>query len=420
LVSKARWIPNAEDTMALTQKQVRGLKPDPERKRGEYFLWDFANFGVHVRGSGRATFVCKYRADGQQRMYTIGSADRISLADARKAAHRILADVERGRDPVQQRREKRQRGLTVADLSEKWLDTVELRPTTRKLYEHNLHLSILPAFGKRSASKLTPADVRRLYFTIQDAGHETKANRVNQTLAAMLSWGQRRDLIPTNPAAGAIARQDRSKEKADNRHLSEAEAGRFLTACEKLRAEGGNHGRVAVGFELMLFAGLRPSDVFPNDGYGLKWSEIDADAGLIRFENQKAGTAPAYLNGPARSLLASLDREPGDVFVFPSNRTGRALADVRRTWEKIVELAEFEDPRPAPKCLRKTFATLGRAWGFGLEAIKPLLRHSERGDVTTAHYAHADGATIGQAAEGIAVKLAALSNPNAEVIPIKN
>ena len=413
--------------MALSQKQVRELKPDPKKgKEGEYWEWE-RGLGVHVRRSGRKTFAVKFRVrdTGQQRVYTIGDADKVTLAHARKEARRILVAVEEGHDPVQERQDKRQRGLTVSDLAEKWLGTVELKPTTRKLYEHNLAKAILPKLGKRSASKLTPADVRKLYFAIKDGGHATKANRTLTTVGAMFGWAARRDLIPSNPAAGAVARPDRAKETEDKRYLSEGETSRFLAACEHLRSEGGHHGRVAVGFELMLFCGLRPTDVFDpksdpkSKGRGLRWDVIDFDRGVIDFgEDQKAGDAPARLNGPARALLASLDRTD-PVWVFPSHRRpGRALADVRSTWGKVRELAAFDDPQPAPKALRKTFASHGRAWGF-LAEVKPLLRHSERGDVTTAHYAHADGTTIAQAAEAIGTKLAAFASPKAAVLEFK-
>jgi integrase len=336
--------------------------------------------------------------------------------EARRAAE---DDAALGKDPAKERTEKK-RGRTVEALSEKWLASLEAEgkaSTTLALYRHNLAKAILPKLGKRPARAITAKDVSDLYFSLRDS-NPMKANRVLTTLGSMLSWAKRRHHIPENPAAGAVARQDRAQERADDRHLSEAEVSRFLAACERLRAAGGHHGRVAVGFELMLYAGLRPSDVFPKDGDGLKWSEIDLDAGLIRFETQKAGDAPAYLSGPARALLVSLDREPGDVFVFPSNRTGRAVADTRGTWEKVCELAEFDDPRPAPKALRKTLATRARAWGFTLEAVKPLLRHSERGDVTTGHYMHPTHEGNAQTSEEIATRLANLGEP-AKVVTLK-
>jgi integrase len=406
------------EPMALTQKKANELKPDGTDR----VEWDLPGFGVRVRASGAKSWVVKYRVrtTGAQRKMTLGTVERVPLSMARAEAKRLLAKAALGKDPAHARARVR-RGLTVAALSEEWLAALEsdgAKATTLGLYRHNLSRSILPKLGKRPARTITAQDVRQLYYLIRDAGQATKANRVKATLSSLLGWGVRRDHLPSNVALGAVALQDRAKERADDRHLSEAEVARFLAACEKLRGEGGHHGRVAVGFELILFCGLRPSDVFRKDGDGLKWSEIDADAGLIRFESQKAGDAPAYLRGPARALLASLGREPGDVFVFPSNRTGRALHDVRTTWDRVVELAEFDDPRPAPKCLRKTLASSARAWGFTLETIKPLLRHSEKGDVTTAHYAHADGKTIGDAAEEIANRLAGLGEP-AKVVKLK-
>jgi integrase len=401
--------------MPLTMKAVRELRPDT--KKPEYTVWDTPGFGVRVRRNGVTTYVVKFRNHlGEQRKMTLGSPDKIPLAQARKKAQKLIAEAKLGGDPAKARAETR-RGTRVSDLAERWIESREAdgrKPTTLRAYRWNLDNVIVPRFGNRIARTLTSEDVRQLYFKVRDEGKPYLANRVLATLSSMLGWAKRRDLIPDNVAAGAVDRQDRGKEKPNTRHLSEGEVHRFLSATRTLKAEGGNPGRMAAGFELMLLCGLRPSDV-----YGLKWSEIDFEAGLIRFESDKteAGT-PAYLRAPAAALLGGLKKTDA-MYVFPSPRqTGRSVHDGRKVWAKIVELAKFDDPTPSPKSLRKSHGSLARNWRHDLGAISKSLRHASQ-STTEKHYAFLGDPLVAAEQDVIQQKIAALANPKAKVVELK-
>ena len=68
------------------------------------------NFGLRLqRGADgvRRTYVVQYRSHGRTRRHTLGSADRLSLAQARTAARQALARVSLGADPQAEREAKR-------------------------------------------------------------------------------------------------------------------------------------------------------------------------------------------------------------------------------------------------------------------------------------------------------------------------
>jgi hypothetical protein len=94
----------------LTKTFVDGLEP-PER--GELKWWDegkgsVTGFGVRVRATGRTTWIVQYRTTrGRTRRLTIGTVGRMTPEQARTEARQALAAVDRGEDPVVERKKAR-------------------------------------------------------------------------------------------------------------------------------------------------------------------------------------------------------------------------------------------------------------------------------------------------------------------------
>src|SRR4051812_34767621 len=86
----------------LTELFVRNLRPRPR----PYLAWDSlqSGFAVQVQPSGSKAFKCIYRSGGRPRWYTIGSANAIGLADARKFAAKVMLQVLDGHDPCAERK----------------------------------------------------------------------------------------------------------------------------------------------------------------------------------------------------------------------------------------------------------------------------------------------------------------------------
>ena len=88
--------------MKLDAKTVAAL--DLAGKR-DLIVFDeeLPGFGIRLRaGSGdrvRRSWVAQYRAGGRTRRVLIGSAEKVAPPDARRAARKVLAQVELGGDP---------------------------------------------------------------------------------------------------------------------------------------------------------------------------------------------------------------------------------------------------------------------------------------------------------------------------------
>jgi hypothetical protein len=92
----------------ITKRAVDALQCPAGRDRD--FLWDdaLAGFGVAAFPSGKKVYVAQFRKDGRSRRVAIGEHGRLTPDEARSQAKTILGSVERGADPIAERRAARE------------------------------------------------------------------------------------------------------------------------------------------------------------------------------------------------------------------------------------------------------------------------------------------------------------------------
>ena len=95
-------------TTALSAQFIRHAACAPGRKKTDYFDLGQRGFLLEVRCSGGKTFYQRYTDErGRERQYKIGSADVLTLDQARRKARQVVAEALLGADPQQRRREMR-------------------------------------------------------------------------------------------------------------------------------------------------------------------------------------------------------------------------------------------------------------------------------------------------------------------------
>src|SRR5262245_36170363 len=110
-------------SIRLTKRTVDAAEP----ATGRYILWDadLPGFGLRVEPSGLKTFVARYRAGGGRtgtlRQATLGRYGTITPEEARKLARRTLGAAAGGGDPVGDKKETRQKSVTVAEVCDWYL-----------------------------------------------------------------------------------------------------------------------------------------------------------------------------------------------------------------------------------------------------------------------------------------------------------
>ncbi len=386
----------------LTQRIINAAQPGTS----DYFIWDetVRGLGVRIFHSGRVSWLIQYRSTGRTRRYTLGPANVLTPAAARKKAAKLLAGVRDGEDPSEARHAAL-RAPTVHDLAERYLRDHAPKKKTAAEDRRLLEKHILPALGHRRVESLTHGDVDRLHASMR--GTRIQANRVLALLSTMMRlaerWGMRRD--GSNPCCHV----KRYAEARRERFLSSAELARLGDVLRQVEAEQSEPASVVPALRLLILTGARRGEVL-----GLRWADVDFEGHLLRLRDSKSGAKVIRLNAPAPELLSRLERR--GVWVFPTEDGSRPIW-LSSAWARIRRCAQLDDLRIHD--LRHAFASVGVNAGMGLPVIGALLGHRKPG--TTARYAHLAEDPIREASETIGQRInAALEGrPPAQVVGLR-
>jgi integrase len=396
-------------TVRLTDAIIRRLEPPAT---GNRITYDNAvkGFGARVTANGVKSFVLTYvvRGSGRQRRYTIGGCDRWTATDARDEAKRLKARVDIGADPLADLEDART-APTMADLVERFRAEhyPRLRASSAGDYERMIRSHVLPHFGERKkVADVAFADVDALHRKITRLGY---AHRANRTLAVLskaftlaIKWGWRTD----NPCRGI----ERNREHARRRYLSGDELVRLIEALARFPDKD-----IADVVKMLLLTGARRSEVFT-----ARWADIDVTAGTwskppASTKQNEPHTVP--LSAPARTLLAERlsKRADGEVFVFPSNRSGKPYIDLWHAWGRLCKTAGIEGMRLHD--LRHSYASQLASAGHSLPLIGALLGHTQ--PATTARYAHLLADPLRKATEQVGAIIENAGKPAVQPTPIR-
>jgi integrase len=390
----------------LTEGLIKALKPP---KRGSLLVWDtevtgfalrvFAPTKMHPKGA--RTFLLSYWLNGTERRYRIGSWPDWSIIAARAEAKAVRQRVDRGEDPASERRERRN-APTVLDLVDRY--KAEHLPRKSKQSQHDDGVMIghiLRHIGAdRKVADVHHGDIVALHRAITDTGHPVLANRTLSCASRMFvlsllpmagedkPW---RDQAQGNPCRGI----KRNPEQAKERFLSPAEVASVIEGL-------GAYGRTSAAdcIRLILITGCRPGEAML-----ATWEQFDAQPGFwvkpaATTKQRKEHRLP--LSVPALQLIADIRATRGNVepsgYVFPGQRAGQPLQQLRTCWEAVCKHAGLTDVRLYD--LRHTFAALGAGGGLSLPLIGRLLGHTQ--SRTTQRYAHLADDPLRDAADKIA------------------
>lgn len=383
----------------LTKRTIDAALPRAERA---YCLWDSAvrGFRLRIRPSGRKTFELFYRVGRRQRLLVIGDYGPFTPEQARKAALSAKHKVSSGGDPQHEKKSLR-KAANVAELIDLYLskgrvDKPNKRESSWRTDETYLRCHVKPLLGTQALPQLTTADIAKWQADViahktarvEKLGFRRKSNvrggrgvaaRATRTLAAMLSWAVKRELISDNPAARVTKLPDGRRE----RFLTDAEAVTLFDTLATMESAGEIRTDYADLFRLIALTGSRLSEM-----RDLAWREIDRANRMIVLEpdRHKTGRTGKKVINLNKLALEILERRSNQTeWVFPKSAPFEGPIETpRRFWRQLVRRAGFDGLRIHD--LRHTFASLLIKDGHGLSFVQKALGHS-RPEVT-ARYAH--------------------------------
>jgi hypothetical protein len=216
-------------------KSVIDALPTPS---SDVVYWDVAypGFGVKITPNGRKVFIVLYRTGGagsHLRKYTIGAYGRVTLHQARVAAHKVFAARLEGRDPAAEKREAKRRVVAdrVDDLLENFI--AQRLSKNRSVVEISrlLRREVGKPWAGRSIHELTKRDVVEVVSAIEQRGAPGSANKTLKSLKTFLRWCVGRAVLDRSPAEGVPLP---AREVARDRVLDDRELARIISQLERL------------------------------------------------------------------------------------------------------------------------------------------------------------------------------------------
>ena len=303
----------------LTAAFVRTVRPAERLKRygdgnGLYLL-----VKPGPRGGGRS-WVQRLAIHGVRRDLGLGSAELVTLAEARQMAWDNRRVARAGGDP---RVAGSRHSPTFAEAAETVI--AMHRPTwrdargTEAQWLASLSTHVHPHIGHRPVHAIDTADVMAVLQPIWTERHTT-ATRVRHRIAAVMKWavaqGHRPDIPAGEALAAALPKVD--ARRTHFRALPHGEVGAALASVRRSDASLS----VRLAFEFLVLCAARSGEA-----RGARWDEMDLDAAVWTIPATRMKAGREHRVPLSDRALAVLDEARGirdGELVFPSPR-GRAL-----------------------------------------------------------------------------------------------
>jgi len=304
--------------ITLDRSTVAKLKLDDGKSDQIFFDADDHGFGLRIRADGgrqRQSWIVQYRVKGRTRRAKIGDYPTVSPDQARKKAKTILASVQLGADPQAEKEAERAKGSrTLGSVAGEYLAMKELE-VERGQYRASsfrvtkIYLKRPQYFGplhSHAITDITVADIAGRLNTINKKSGAVTAGRARSALSSMFTWAMRQGLMGPTPYNPASVTENPDARLSRDRVLKDNELAAIWNACKD-----DDFGRIV---RLLILTACRREEIG-----GLRWGEIDRDAGTItlpkeRVKNNHEHVLP--LTPLALEIIGSVKEQVGRTHLF--------------------------------------------------------------------------------------------------------
>ena len=347
---------------------------------------------VRATSPNHGTWYLRYRNDSNKTSYMrIGSTADVSLADARKEAKRLKAEIALGVNP----KGEPKKVMLIYDsfFTDEYLPYVTPRKRSWKRDEELYRLRIKKVFGDKKLDAITRQEIQTFHTALLAEGlsaassdHHVKL--IRQSLNLAIEW----DMLDKNPAAKVpLFNVDNKVEH----YLDDEQLQRLLSVLRDP-----NSPRSVCQIALFLLStGARL-----NEALSATWSQIDRQTRVWRIpaavsKSRKIRVVP--LNDSALEVLAELDTEGQFEGLFVNRQTGKPYTTIMKVWSRLRLKAGL--PHFRIHDLRHQYASFLVNAGRTLYEVQQVLGHSD--PKVTMRYSHLSSKSLQDAANSASIMI---------------
>jgi len=348
---------------------------------------------------GQGTYFLRYKdTNGKTCHQKIGRTTDVELADARKRAKQLKAEIHLGADPRGQARTQKDVPTLDSFFAEHYEPFAKPRKRSWKRDEGLYRLRMKGKFGSRRLNQISRQQVQAWHTELRATGlapatcdHHVKLLRRVFNLA--IDWDA---FSGPNPVARVPLFN------ADNKvehYLDDAELQRLVTVLRM--------GRNRPVCNIALF--LLSTGARVNEALSATWRDVDEGNRVWRIpaSNSKSKRVRAVpLNDSALEVLREVGTKGAFEHVFVNRETGKPYTSIAKAWERLRKMAGL--PHLRLHDLRHSFASLLVNGGRTLYEVQQILGHSDPS--VTQRYAHLSSRSLQAAANAASIAISGASS----------
>lgn len=361
---------------------------------------------IEVRGTsqGQGTYYLRYKNSSSKTCHQrLGTATDVSLADARKQAKQLKAEIALGADPKGAEKAKGAVLTYATFFTDHYLPHVTPRKRSWKRDEELFRLRIETVFGDKKLDAIERKQIQSFHTALLAEGlapascdHHVKL--IRQSLNLAVEW----DMLEKNPASKVpLFNVDNKVEH----YLDDDQLQRLLTV---LRSPDSPRNVCLIAL-FLLSTGARL-----NEALQAKWSQIDRRTRVWRIpaavsKSGKVRVVP--LNDSALEVLGQLETEGKFDHLFVNSRistktgkevgTGKPYTTIMKVWSRLRLKAGL--PQFRIHDLRHQYASFLVNAGRTLYEVQQVLGHSD--PKVTQRYAHLSTKSLQDAANSASIMI---------------
>lgn len=342
-------------------------------------------FGVRITASGVKSFIVEKRIGSTVRRKTLGRTSDLTVKDARTLAQTFLGSVAKGIDPVAEQKDQRIRSVT---LQEVFNDYLTVRKTLKPNTVHDYRRIMRENFSdwlQRPLQTITKDKVAKRHLEIGQRS-PARANNSMRVLRALFNFaaGQYEDskgrgLFQENPV-GRLS-HTRAWYRIERRRtwIRPTDMSAWYQGVMSLTDQGDSLGETVRDYLLFtLFTGLRKTE-----GLTLTWDNVDLqERSFIIPDTKNREPHILPLSDFLHELLSKRQETRLNEFIFAGTGRRGHLIEPHRQIQRVIQQSGVKF---GLHDLRRTFITIAEGLDISAYALKRLLNHKMRHDVTAGY-----------------------------------
>ncbi|SFM74613.1 site-specific integrase [Nitrosomonas communis] len=379
--------------LKLNKLNIHQLQCPEGKSRIEYCDEDLPGLYVEVRATSQnqGTYYLRFKNDaGKTCHQRIGRTTEVTLAEARRQAKTLKAEIALGRNPREEGKPK-QSELTYERFFEDHY--IPHKSDKRSLSDdvRIFRLKLRPNLGHKLLHQITRYEIQALLTSFREQSAAASCNHILKIIRHSLNLAVEWEFLESNPATRIpLFHEDNKVEH----YLSDAELERLLAV---LRTD--ENRAVCQIAMLLLSTGCRLNEVL-----SAKWADVDLDKKILRIRaiNSKSKRLRSVpLNDSAMEVLNQLDTQGKFEHLFVNQQTGKPYTTITKVWHRIRQKAGLDHLRLHD--LRHQYASFLVNSGHTLYEVQQILGHSD--PKVTMRYAHLSTKALQEAADSASVKI---------------